>query len=371
MITNTLAPPPLSFLTAFTRCIEMFGESIPSSVLLTYSLLGLDAISKTVVFSIFISACTIAFASTTISVDFDIDPVKRKFAPSFYGFMPDKNRNLVFLLMMLMTGAHVLMKVLACSLMLRLNQTMFVLYMGGDMYLYFCYKMLRDDFRYWLKIDSQILSWIVSVLQRFLIKSVTDVTLIAQFRHPFELGGVYWAVNVVLNQLFCFTSVYLYVKYSEDANETIVQGLSILVSFLFVFSMLNFLGFLSLIDSKYRRTFFDTQTGKSFAVSNFHEAETDSTKFEIFGHHRSYYHKIEGELKVWLVSDWQVWMDDKPDWFEAAAVASVPSDLLPAPALILRQESNTKVKAEEKKAKEKGNKVKVKVKVGAVVPEGE
>ena len=67
---------------AYSRCIEML--SIPSSVTQTYALLGADSASFSAAFSIFISAGCIAFASSSISVDWDTDPQKRLIAPSFY-----------------------------------------------------------------------------------------------------------------------------------------------------------------------------------------------------------------------------------------------------------------------------------------------
>ena len=60
-----------------TKCTEMFCESIPSSVLQTYALFEPDVFSGAAVFSIFVSAGCIAFASSTISMDFDTDPKKR------------------------------------------------------------------------------------------------------------------------------------------------------------------------------------------------------------------------------------------------------------------------------------------------------
>ena len=49
-------------------------------------------------------------------------------------------------------------------------------------------------------------------------KTIVDFTLLVQFRHPSEVGGLYWSVNMVLNQLFCFVSVYLYRKYSVEID---------------------------------------------------------------------------------------------------------------------------------------------------------
>ena len=79
---NSVMDPQMEL--TFTKTIEMFAESIPSSVLQVHALLGSDEFSKQAVFSILVSASAIAFASTTISVDFDTDPVKRKNSPSFY-----------------------------------------------------------------------------------------------------------------------------------------------------------------------------------------------------------------------------------------------------------------------------------------------
>ena len=145
-----------------------------SPFLQTYALLESDRVSKSAVFSIFTSAAAIAFASTTISVDFDIDPSKRLHAPDFYGYMPDENRLLVFLLMCFMTISHVLMKILACSVLLRLSDIWFFLYMAGDMSLHLLFKLVRGDLRYWIRIDSMV-GWVVSVLVRIGVKAITDL----------------------------------------------------------------------------------------------------------------------------------------------------------------------------------------------------
>jgi len=215
-IDETLFDPVLELI--YTKVIEMFSESIPSSILQTFAMLGGDGVSKTAVSSIVVSAMAIAFASATISNDLDTDPERRKLVPEFYGYMPNKNRLLVFFLMMIMTSAHVLMKILACSLMLRLNQVWFALYLAGDMCIYFLFKIVRGDFRYFLNL-SEILSWIGSFLIRSIVKIITDFTLMIHFRHPFELSGIYWSANIVMNQIFCFVAVYLDGEFSKDANE--------------------------------------------------------------------------------------------------------------------------------------------------------
>ena len=317
---------------ALTKGTELFSESIPSSVLQTYALLGSDAVSKQAVFSIVCSAMAIAFTSTTISVDYDTDPSKRKLAPNFYGYMPDGNRLLVFGLMMLMSGSHVLMKVLACSLMLRMDRVWFLLYLAGDMFIYISYKFLRADFRYWLNL-SGLASLLASIFTRIIAKIIVDFTMILHFRHPYELSELYWSINVFLNQVFCFVSVYLYGKYSKEASDDEVELLWKLVGGLFVFSMLNFGIFLKMINREYIKTFFSPITGKQFAVQNYIEATTDAMKFEIFGHHRSYYDSIQDELMKWLNDNWETWEEEQKDWFTPAAILTVPCDMLPKKAL--------------------------------------
>ena len=45
-----------------------------------------------------------------------------------------------------------------------------------------------------------------------MIKTIVDLTLLVHMRHQFQLGGLYWSGNMVLNQAFCFVAVVLYKK---------------------------------------------------------------------------------------------------------------------------------------------------------------
>ena len=256
------------------------------------------------------------------------------------------------------------MKVLVCSLMLRLSEVWFILYASVDMSLYFLYKILRSDLRYWVNLPDA-LSWVVSIIIRLVIKTIADFTLLLQFRHPFELGGIYWAWNILANQLFCFASVYLYNRFAVDSGSSGVDALNKstsianiaihcnstgnntntagcvatelplweLVVGLFAMSMLSFFIFSRLINKGYLWTFYDMRTGKQMAVDTFKEVESANSKFEIFGHHRSFYDTIEKELKTWLKENWERWQEEKPDWFTAAAIESVPVDMLPLSAM--------------------------------------
>ena len=118
----------------------------------------------------------VALASNTFSHFFSHfkDPTKRQDSNCFYGFMPDKGRLLVFGLMMFMTTGHVLMKVLACALLLRLSRIWFFCYLLCDMCLYYLYKLVRGDLRYFVRIQGK-LGLIISFFARTVVKMVADL----------------------------------------------------------------------------------------------------------------------------------------------------------------------------------------------------
>ena len=167
-----------------------------------------------------------------------------------------------------------------------------------------------------------------------LILTLNPTSLISPFTlDPYELGELYWSANVVLNQAFCFVSVYLYDQYSEESSEEVAEVLWKIVSGLFVFSMLNFSGFLLLIYRAFIKTFFSPITGKQFAVLNSQEAETDDIRFQVFAHHVSYYEVIQWDVMKWLNENWSNWEETSPEWFTAEGIAKVPSYMLPVHVL--------------------------------------
>ena len=120
--------------------------------------------------------------------------------------------------------------------------------------------------------------------------------------------------------------------YRDDfiCEETALESsLWALVIGLFALSMISFVMFLMSINREYLWTFFDTRTGKQFAIDTYHDSVTDGTRFEVFGHHESYYNSIAGELMTWLDANWEKWEEEEPDWFTASAIASIPEDMLP------------------------------------------
>ena len=156
-----------------------------------------------------------------------------------------------------------------------------------------------------------------------------------------------------MNQLFCFASVYLYGKFSDDSTDQLYK----LVGGLFIFSMICFGIFLLLIKREYWCTFYNPQTAKEFCCETWKNSKNDKDKFIVFKRHKSYYKRIDEELKEWLVENWEKWENDKEDWFTAKMIGKIPSELLPEKFTRKlgvdekgrRKSMDAMIKAEEKK----------------------
>ena len=226
-----------------------------------------------------------------------------------------------------------------------------------------------------------------------------------------DMGGMYWVINMIGNQVFCFISVYLYQKYSDDENNNfsvldgdgfhlspsispssapsptpsftspnieapVVSPLLQIIFGLFAFSMISFAGFLKLINRKSLVTFFDTRTGKEFLCDNWRNGagRGDRERFHIFSKHKSYYKSINNELKEWLHENWEKWNYEREDWFTAKMIGKIPAEILPERVLVSlggvkgRRKSIDKLVMEEQKEEEKGEKKAQKATLGQIVP---
>jgi len=212
-----------------------------------------------------------------------------------------------------------------------------------------------------------VLSWIVSIFARVVVKIVVDFTLIVQLRHHNEFGAAYWSGNIAINKLFCLVSVYLYkqnltnsisfnrshgnngtpVDDADEASEsrcdkkdgnnddyvceesTVQLYLWFAFFLLLVCSMVTFGLLLLSINRSYLVTFYDPRSGKQVVRDKFHLSTSDVTKFDIFSNHPTFYEPIVAELTAWLDENWDKWEEEKPEWFSAISIARIPEDMLP------------------------------------------
>ena len=135
--------------------------------------------------SIVISALTTGYTSAMIAFDFDVDVAHRKIQPTFYGCIPDDNglRGRCFTLMTLIGMLHNLSRSVGCTLLATVDMNLLFAVVGGEMLLFFLYKLARGDFLYWVRVEGSV-GVITSFLARVVVKVIADFSGCLQMRHP-------------------------------------------------------------------------------------------------------------------------------------------------------------------------------------------
>jgi hypothetical protein len=91
---------------------------------------------------------------------------------------------------------QILLRTATLSLLAATRGWLAAVYLVGDFVVMVGYKGLRRDVVYWPPRTGVPLS----LVARFVFKVFADSTSCAQFRHPFELGGLYYCLNIFLGQ---------------------------------------------------------------------------------------------------------------------------------------------------------------------------
>ena len=157
-----------------------------SSVLQTYAFIASENPSYLPLISILSSVLSIAYSSTTVTYDRDVDPDCRASIPSIYGAIPSTARSTIFLSMFAFSACTVLLKVFCTALLGYLGGLYVCVYVLEDMLFFVLFKIARDDFRYWLNVPNTV-SLITSALIRPIMKVLTDYTGLVHARksnHP-------------------------------------------------------------------------------------------------------------------------------------------------------------------------------------------
>jgi hypothetical protein len=299
-----------------------------------YALLVSSTFSFAALASIVVSIATISLSSSTMCFDFDLSPDRRAKVPTFYGYIPNnsRQRTIVFFSMFLFTIFQVSLRCLGVAVMAAVSPTATSFIILGDVILFMVFKIVRNDFRYWFRFD-ETLSWVMSVAQRLVTKLMVDFTVMVQLRHPNELTGVYWSLNLLLGQCFSFVAVYVYSRSKVNvAEEALAYRMSQLWILLVVFEggfIISFTIFLATINKSYRSTFFSSISGKQFQQKIFRDGDSDEVKSIIFKNHKSYYVDIWSEVDEWVRENWEGWIEEKPEWFNERVKASVPREMIP------------------------------------------
>jgi hypothetical protein len=278
--------------------------------------------------SLIVSALTTGYASSTISYDYDTDPVKREQVPDFYGYVPANStkRSIIFVTMMLFSACMLVIRCMTIVVLGLLGGRWVSLYVGADLGLYLLVKVLRGDFWYWIPAGGNV-EIVSSFVCRVLVKVVGDYTSIVQFRHPNEIGGIYWIFGFVLTM--GSLPVAIIVAERGHVAEEVLKLAWKVVGIFIPCTVLLFAVFFYNIEKKYWGTFYSLQRGKDMTVKGFREG-TDEVKAEFtFKYSKHHWKAIEEEVKAWVEANWDRWVEDKPKWFDDAMRARVPVEYIP------------------------------------------
>ena len=111
--------------------------------------------------------------------------------------MPDaaSKRATLFVTMILTSAVQVLIKGIFVAVLGSVAMNYAMIYLGGEMLFYLGVKFVRGDFRYWVPVPGAA-GFAISLIARVVVKFVVDFTCCMQLRHPKEVGGLYFTMNI-------------------------------------------------------------------------------------------------------------------------------------------------------------------------------
>ena len=322
----------------------MTFESIPGCILQVLAVLRVLAAGQqpttAAMISILISALTTGYTSAVMTFDHDVDPVRRVDTPDFYGMVPDEtlSRTIVFVCLVLQSALLLLIRSVGAALLIKVDKRFLATYMVLDHALHWLYRLARNDAWTFINVTGP-LGVMVTFVARTTCKVVVDFTGLVQFRGAGILGGIYWTLNMVMAFLASFVAIYVYFETFEEKDAGIkresayqiaagISGAWLVVSVVF----------LSLIKKEYIGTFYSTQTGNEYVQNKFLKGETDQIKAKILNKNPHCWKSIRPQVRGWLLENWYMWEDEKPEWFDEVFMSWVDDDMMPPDALMrLRQ----------------------------------
>ena len=243
--------------------------------------------------------------------------------------MPDgSTRAVVFACMMLNSALLLLVRSFSAALLMLVSRRYLAYYLVCDQVVYIAQKMARGDFYYFVPVENDLAAMLVSLAIRVLMKVVTDFTGLIQFRHPGELGGLYWSLNVLSAFAMSAASVVIYYEKGagdimEQANAWTLAGV-LVGAWILVFSL-----FLALSKKKYRITFWSTKTGCQHVMDHFLKEADDEARSEILLNNSRMWKSIRDQVMHWTMDNWWRWQEEKPAWLTDVWMSHVPLNMIP------------------------------------------
>jgi hypothetical protein len=259
----------------------------------------------------------------------DTSPARRRESPDMYGMVPDSGRAVTFAFMFSICFVQLINKGIAMALLYVTESSWMWWFIAGDMAIYFIQKLFRRDFTALFPVPG-VLAIPVSVIYRSVVKVVSDFSGSLHFRNPYELGGVYFSINLVMAQCSVFGAVYLYVENFEGDNKIKADKLWKCVSASVLLWIVMFRHFIfNIINPEYRKTFWSKRTGWQQSCSYFLDHEDDGSRILVFADNPILWKSVAPRVKEWTLANWGAWVDTKPDWFTPKVVSTVPDEFIP------------------------------------------
>jgi hypothetical protein len=149
---------------------------------------------------------------------------------NFYGFIPSGAIDRIVMrgAMLTLSVSQLLARSLGCALTAEAVGKNYVgMMIVSELSLFILYKIVRNDFLYWIN-NKGIPRFFTSLLARIAAKIIADYTSLLLLRHPNELGGFYFSVNMLVGQVVMWIGIMLHcTKMDEDsanAYEWAVDG---------------------------------------------------------------------------------------------------------------------------------------------------
>jgi hypothetical protein len=157
-----------------------------------------------------------------------------------------------------------------------------------------------------------------------------------QFRHPVDLGGVYWVFGFIVTMGSLPVAIFVA---DSDLTETARSSAWTVVKYFIPVSLFCFNIFFFNIEKKYWNTFWSTQRGKDLSMAYFLEGKSDAIKSQVLGVSRHHWISIEDKVRKWISENWAKWEEEKPEWFTDQLKTTVPVEFIPTTGEARRRES--------------------------------
>jgi hypothetical protein len=159
---------------------------------------------------------------------------------------------------------------------------------------------------------------------------MSDLTGWVHLRHPVELGGAYWAFNLLANQVACFVAAWLYSAHYKGANKFADPALFGFMGTLAAVWVLATLTLFLAMSRKHAWTFVSTMTGRQFSLNTFLDNQADDEKrIHIFKRNTAHWKSIRPDVTLWVEANYARWRQEDAPWLTAAVIATIPNSMLP------------------------------------------